>query len=111
MIALVVSRGWLPHLFSGDPAVHSIAQSTLLLIAGAMVSLLPALSLCCSRPPRQLHLPQLGPIGGRKAAQHGVLMLPGSWGATCDPCAAQALVRQLWALLSMAGPCPDRSFT
>ena len=77
MIALVVGRGWLPHLFSGDPAVHSIAQSTLLLIAGAMVGLLPALSLCCSRSPQQ-HLPQLGSMHVRMAMQHGFGVLPGS---------------------------------
>ena len=44
MIALVMGRGWLPHLFSGDPAVHAGAQSTLLLIAAAMVSLLSSSS-------------------------------------------------------------------
>ena len=36
-VALFLSRGWLPHLFSGDPRVHALAQSTLVLIAGSMV--------------------------------------------------------------------------
>ena len=52
--ALLLSRGWLPHLFSGDPRVHAMASSTLVLIAGSMVRLaagrldacMPACTLC-----------------------------------------------------------------